>query len=72
MEYKDKHGNPVTPGMVITNGAGLTGLVEDLGNGELGILCTNEAYRRNHPHSTCDEFYPLSAAALKYDWEVVS
>lgn len=71
MVYYDKNGKEIKPGMIITNGAGLTAPVEDMLDGTLAVLATNEAYRRRHPHSTCDEFYPLTPAATKTDWEVI-
>lgn len=70
MLYYDKHGRQIQPGMTVTNGAGFASVVEDLGDGTLGILATNKSYRRAHPY-TDDEYYPLDPGSTKREWEVV-
>ena len=71
MVYYDKHGKQIKPGMIISNGAGLTAAVEDMLDGTLAVMATNENFRRRHPNTTCDEFYPLTPAATKEYWEVI-
>lgn len=71
MKYIDKEGNIISAGMLITNGAGLTKTVVDLGDGVLGVSAVNETFQKNHPYVVDEEYYPLTPTATRHEWKVV-